>query len=271
MSRWNALGIALLLWPVAAAAQLPVPDCPIPFLSCGGGGVGGLNAFFWGSVWPALKIAFVGIALCCFVYYSVQLMLARSEESTINEAKSAYEMAIFGCALVALTAAIVEAFAPSGNPNDLVRPAPLINAVNQAIFFFKAALAGIVIMRLTIQGVRLILLEGQSQGETDKQKKQFFNGVFGVAAILLSNALVAALYPGANSGILAVELVGMANFLLELIGALAVVSIIIAGAMLIISVDESLKDRAKKVISCTMIAIVVVLCAYVLVNFFLAL
>ena len=271
MSRRQAIGLALLLWPALAAAQLPVPNCPIPFLSCGGGGVAGLNAFFWGSVWPSLKVGFVGVALCCFLYYSVQLMMAKSEESNINEAKSAYEMAIFGCAVVILTAAIVESFAPSGNPNDLVRPAPLITAVNAVIFFMKLVLGAIVLIRLTIQGIRLILLEGQSQGETDKQKKQFFNGIFGVAAILLANALVAALYPGANSGILAIELVGMANFLLVLMGGFAVITIIIAGFMLILSVDESLKDRAKKVISGTVIALTVVLCAYVLVNFFLAL
>lgn len=270
MSRLARITALALLWPATAAAQLPVPDCPIPFLSCGGG-VAGVQAFYWGSVWPSLKVAFVGIALCCFVYYSIQLMLARSEESTINEAKSAYEMAIFGCAIVMLTAAIVDSFAPSGNPDDLVRPDPLLLAVNQVIFFMKVVLAGIVIFRITVQGIRLILLEGQSQGETDKQKKQFFNSVFGVAVILLANALVAALYPGANSGILAIEIVGMANFLLSLVGGLAVIAMVVAGIMLVVSVDESLKDRAKKIIATTVIAVVVVICSFVLVNFFLAL
>lgn len=262
--------VALLALPMAVSAQFPVPPCPIAVLPCGGGGVEGANLYFWGTMFPILRIAFIGIALVSFVYYAVQLMFARQEESAISEAKSAYEMAIFGCGVVMLTTIIVETFTP-GTPDEFIKDAPLRTGLGQVILFLKLALSVVVLMRITIQGVRLILLEGQAEGELDKQKKQFFNGIVGVGAILLANSMVNAVIPGANSAIIGVEMVGLANFLLALAGGLATVAVIVAGFMLILSIDEALKDRAKKTISGAIIALVVILCAYVLVNYFLAL
>lgn len=272
MSRFLRATLALILLavPTAGAAQFPVSPCPIPVLPCGGGGVEGVNLYFWGTAFPILRVLFIGIALISFVYYSIQLMLARQEESAITEAKSAYEMAIFGCAIVMLTTIIVDTFTP-GTPGQFIKEAPLRTGIGQVILFIKLALSTIVLLRITIQGVRLILLEGQAEGELDKQKKQFFNGIVGVGAILLANSMVNAVIPGANSAIIGVEMVGLANFLLQLAGGLTTVAIIAAGFMLIVSVDESLQERAKKTITGAIIALVVILCAYVLVNYFLAL
>ncbi|TSC78983.1 MAG: hypothetical protein G01um101425_829 [Candidatus Peregrinibacteria bacterium Gr01-1014_25] len=262
--------LGLLILPEPAAAYIPVPNCLLPFLPCGDGGVEGLNAYFWNTAFPFLRVSFVGIALLMFVYYGIQLMLARQQESVQSEAKSAYEMAIFGCVLVMLASMIVETFTP-GIPGAFIKPEPLITGLTAVIFYFKAALTAVVIMRITIQGVRLVLLEGQAEGEMEKQKKQFFNSLLGVGLVLLANAIVAAAYPGARSGILATEIVGFANFLLVLAGGAAVLAFIAAGVMMIVSFDESLKDRAKKTMFTTVLAIVVILTSYVLVNYFLAL
>ena len=273
MSRVLRIGIvvALLALPAAAAAQFPVPPCPVANLPCGGGGVEGAVAYFWGFMFPIMRIIFIGIALISFFYYSVQLLLSRQEESAISEAKSAYEMAIFGCGIVMLTTLLVETFTP-GIPGPFVKDAPLKTGLGQVILYLKLALAAVVLMRITIQAVRLILLEGQAEGELEKQKKQFMNGLFGVAAILLANSLVSAAFPGAaGAAILATELVGIANFLLQLAGVAAVIAVIVGGFMLIISVDEGLKDKAKKTIQSAIIGLVVIMCAYVIVNYFLAL
>lgn len=267
----TSLGLAvLLIIPMGAAAQFPVPPCPLSFLPCGSGGVVGANAYFWGTFFPMMRIAFIGIALLSFLYYSIQLLLARQEESVVAEAKSAYEMAITGCAVIMLTTLIVEAFAPASG-GEIIRAGPLQTGLGMVVTFIKMALATVVFLRITIQGVRLILLQGQGEGETEKQKKQLLNGLFGVAAILLANALVNAMFPGAGTPIIGVELVGMANFVLTLAGMAAVVAVIVAGVMLLVSVDEGLKDRAKKTISGAIIGIVIILSSFAIVNYFLAL
>ena len=61
---------------------------------------------------------------------------------------------------------------------------------------------------------------------------------------------------------------GIINFTLTLIGALAVFTIIIAGIMLVLSVDEGLKDRAKKAIVVAVVGLIVALLSYILVRFF---
>jgi hypothetical protein len=49
------------------------------------------------------------------------------------------------------------------------------------------------------------------------------------------------------------------------------VAVIVAGVMLLVSVDEGLKDRAKKTISGAIIGIVIILSSFAIVNYFLAL
>jgi len=272
MRRYLLLATGLLAFaPASALAYIPVDPCPIPLpIPCGAGGVDGGVAYFWATIFPAARIVFVGVALIAFFYYGIQLLLARHEEQTIAEAKGAYEMAIFGCATVALASVIVEAFTP-GFSATVTNPAPLVAGIGQVILYFKILLATVVIMRITIQGVRLIVLEGQAQGEMDKQKKQFLNGLLGVAVVLLANALVSAVFPGAGSATLAVEIRGIANFLLTITGAAAVLACLGAGVMLLVSVDESLKDKAKKTISGSVIALAVIFASFVIVNFFLGL
>lgn len=226
-----------------------------------------MQLYFWTIIFPAVRIAFVGIALLSFFYYGVQLLLARHEDSAQTEAKNAYEMAITGCAVIMMVTILVDTFSPVTGVN----PAPLGGALLNIIAYFKYILATVVTLRIVVQGVRLIALQGQGEGELEKQKKQFFNGLIGIAVILLANALVASFFPGAGTAVIAAETVGIANFLLTIGGALSLVTIIAAGGMLILSVDETWKDRAKKTISGTVIALVVMLSAYVLVTYFLAL
>jgi len=65
-----------------------------------------------------------------------------------------------------------------------------------------------------------------------------------------------------------VELAGIARFLLTIFGALAVIGILAAGVMLIVSVDESLKDKAKKLVIACMIALVIVIASYGIIDTF---
>ena len=99
-----------------------------------------------------------------------------------------------------------------------------------------------------------------------------------------ANAIVAAAYPdsipsvivafsgrGGSPLTIVAQLVGLANFLLTFLGVLVVVLMVAAGIMLIVSVDEGLKDKAKTVVKTSIITLAVVLCSYVIVNAFITL
>lgn len=80
--------------------------------------------------------------------------------------------------------------------------------------------------------------------------------------MLLINPLLEALVPGARAGVINEEMIGIANFMLTIFGLMAVTAVVIAGIMLVVSINESLKDTAKTVIRVTVIATAVVIAAY---------
>jgi len=253
----------LLPWPVYAQLN----PCPIPLLPCGGGGAAGASSYVADTIFPALRIGFVTLGLAYFFYYAVVLLLSGNQEESSKDIKQAYETAIYGAAFVSLATFIVESF---NDPTNIINPTPIETGISNVIFWMKLILAVVATAHITIQAFRLILLEAR-EGEAEKVKRRFLEGLLGVGMILLANPVVEAIEPGARSAILAEEVRGAANYILELFAALIVVSFLAAGAMLILSVNEDLKEKAKKVMKNAVIATVVVLVAYVLVNFFLSL
>lgn len=252
------------------AIQQGVSNATTYGIPTGGGGVAGLQAFLIGSVFPMFQTVFLGLALVMLFWYAFQLLLESGEEATVTEAKQAYEYAIFGGAVVAFASLIVASFGvgPGAAGSTLVNPGPITTAIIQVIIYLKAMVSALVTVAIFIQGFRLIALQG-AEGEMEKQKKQFFYTLVGVAMILLAEVVITAMQPPAGSGILSAEIAGVASFLLAIFGLMAVIAIVIGGVMLVLSVDESLKDRAKTIIRGAVIAIVVVLASYSLVTYVL--
>ena len=236
----------------------------------GGGGVAGLQAFIISTIFPMFQTLFLALALIMLFWYAMQLLLESGEETTVTEAKQSYEYAIFGGAVVAFASVVVGSFGvgPGAAGTTLVTPGPITSAIIQFIIYLKATVSALVTVAIFIQGFRLIALQG-SEGEMEKQKKQFFYTLVGVAMILLAEVVITAMQPPAGSGILSDEIAGIASFVLAIFGLMAVIAIVTGGGMLVMSVDESMKDRAKNIIRGAVIAIVVVLASYSLVTYVL--
>lgn len=275
------------------AAILPIPanalSIPINFCGIGGfgcrnvSGVSGLTGYFGGIFVNGLGVTFVAVAIAMFFYYAAQLIAGSNEESTVTESKMAYAHAITGGAIVSLAGTIVRAFTPGviGPGGALVNRAPLEAGFWNVIDYFRLIIGTALIVNTVYQGIRLIM----AQGDEDIQavRKRLLYGFVGVAIVLLANALVIAAYPqtipaspilglngqGGDPLTIVDELVGLANFFLTFLGVLAVVLIVAAGIMLIVSIDEGLKDKAKTVVKTSIITLAVVLCSYVIVNMFI--
>lgn len=259
------LGLALVPAPILAAT--PITGCGFaPGLPCASGGAAGAMGIIAGTIIPGLRYIFYGVALAFFFYYAVRLVLESEDESTINETKTAYGYAIAGAVMVSLMDNIISAVGPGFASSTLVNAAPVNDGINNVVFFMRLMVAVAVTGMIVYQGFRMILLQGQ-ESEMEQQKKKFFNSLLGVVIIQLAFAVVNAFFPGSGSSALAVEIVGIINFLLELTGALAVLGFVVAGAMMVLSTDEGLKDRAKKAIFTTIITLVLVLVSFVIVRF----
>ncbi len=262
-----------ILVPCAAFAQdviLPsVPQmvpCPVPIIPCGSGGAAGASAYLWGSIFPAARIMFIATAILMFLLYALKLLFDPESSDTVSSTKLAYGYAITACAVVGIATFIVEAVGQDARAT-IVNAAPINAGIGNIILYMRLVVATLVTVFILIQGVRLIMKQG-SEDEFKNAQTQFLHAVMGVAVILLANILASAFLPGSGSVLLANEIVGIINFTLTLIGALAVLTIIIAGIMLVLSIDEGLKDRAKSAIVVAVVGLIIALLSYVIVRFF---
>ncbi len=249
-------------------AHAQINPCPFTNLPCAVGGAAGASAYLQTVAFPAMRVVFVAGALANFFFYAFRMLYQSNDEEATKTAKGGYEQAIYGCAYMSLASFFVDAFGSSAQ-GTLVNVEPLNQAYVNVILYIKLILAALVTVVIVITAFRLVLV--QDDGEKDKAKKRLTSCFVGVAVITIANVLVAGFSPDAGTAVLGEEIVGVANFLLTLFGALAVFWFIAAGIMLVVSIDEGQKDAAKKGMSTAVVAIAVVVSCYVLLNFFLSL
>lgn len=261
---------ACALLPGAAGAASPLGNfCPIPALPCVFGGAQGLNNMATTVLFPSLRILFIGILILFFAMYAFRLLMEGDNPETINETKSAYAYGITGAVIVSICTYLAEGFGRSAS-QTIVNPMPVVGVVGNIVTYMRMMLGVAVTALIVVQGIRLILLQGE-QSEMEAQKKRFFHGLLGVAVVLLADSIIAAVQPGNYSQILNVQIVGIINYILTLLGAMCILAIIVGGLFLVFSVQEGLVDRAKKSIFTAVIALIVVLCSWAIVNFVLGL
>jgi len=201
--------------------------------------------------------AFIGILAAILVYYGFRLIMDADNDSTTNEVKAAYGHAIAGSIAVGAAGLLAETFASTSDTGAVfIIPGPAIGAAQNVILSFKGILYAALVFNLSFQGIRLVMHQDESQAE--KAKKQFLYGIFGAVVVILADALVSA-FVGRNVLIISAQTTGIVEFLLTILGALAVLGIFIAGIFLVLSVDESLKDRAKKSILASIVVLAVVI------------
>lgn len=266
---------ALALLPTGVDAQVNLPTvpvtnpCPVPFIPCGlqfGTGAAGAGNYIWDSLFPAARILFIATAILMFTQYGLKLLFDPDSAETISSTKLAYGYGIVACTIVGIATLIVDAVGQSAR-STLVNDNPIYEGIGNIVLYMRLVVATLVTVFLLIQGIRLIMKQG-SEEEFKNAQAQFIHAIMGIAVILLANILVSAFMPGSGSVILAAEIVGIINFVLTILGVLAVITIIIAGIMLVISVDEGLKDRAKKAIFVAVVGLIVAILSYILVRFF---
>jgi hypothetical protein len=264
---------ALALLPAGVDAQVTLPSvpvtnpCPVPFIPCGGGGAAGAGAYIWNNLFPAARILFIATAILQFTQYGLKLLFDPDSADTVSSTKLAYGYGIIACTIVGIATFIVDAVGQSARAT-LVNDAPIYAGIGNIVLYMRLVVATLVTVFILIQGIRLIVKQG-SEEEFKNAQTQFIHCIMGIGVILLANILVSAFLPGSGSVLLAAEIVGIINFILTMLGVLAVISIIVAGILLVISVDESLKDRAKKAITVAVIGLIVAILSYIMVRFFI--
>ncbi len=249
----TGLSAILMALPQFAAAYAFCPSAVT------GGGVA-LCQFIEDHIIVQAMVAFWGVAAVFITYYAARLVIEAYEEKTMSETIVTFIQVFIGFVVIALAAAFANSFAFSLTPINL---GPGIASV--ASFIITAA-SGVFVLMVVIAGMRMITTQGD-QGAFQKWTKVLVYNCIGVVIMFVAYFIVHAV-SDIDPGLLVEEMRGLVLFLLTIIGFACVAALIIAGIFLIISIDESYRDRAKKIVIGTLITLAIVIIIYTLIYFF---
>lgn len=254
---FTLLGIALLLIPEASFAN----DITLPGGSgTANGGAGGLANYLagWTSTFASSSL-FTGFLALMLIIYAARMIFFAHSENEKTESKSAYVYAILGAIVVSVASVIAQAVSHS-NGQTIIDSSKLTSPMNSILTIVAGLLYGALIANIAAQGMRMVSAHGD-QGTIDKARKRLVGGFIGAVIVLLATAIKDAVW-GKDMSPLTQELVGLAQFLLAFVGAGSVIAIIVGGFFLVISYDDSYKEKAKTAIKTGVISLIVVLLSY---------
>lgn len=257
-------------WKLALCnAGNPILRCLLGFP----GGAAGLSLYAYQRIISAFEVLYVGVSGIVLLIAMANMLIFSTDETHVGQGRMAFVYVMVGGAIVSLSRLIVQAFSPTTTGVLIVNNPPINTAVASVVLFIKLLLSIALLTNIAVQAARFIASQGE-QDAMEKAKQRLIAGFIGVALVLLANIIVLNLNPtlaGASINNIGAEIAGISNYLITIVGFGAVVSIIIAGILLIVSVDESLRDRAKTFIKAGVISVLVCLIAYALVFSFILL
>lgn len=291
--------IGALLLGIAAAV---VPDMVMAQFYGGPGIVGGISAaqsvggVTGNNVRTVILnlllavLLFMGLAaVVVIVIAGIMLVTSLGDEGAKDKAKKIITYALAGLVVIALAAAIVTVIINATGGTSIFGPVPdlgtgtdirsVVLNILLAILLFMGLAAVVVIV---IAGIYLVTSLGEETAK-DKAKKIITYAIAGLIVIALASAIVLFIINatggssifgpvpdlGATGGTdirstVRSILLGILSFM----ALIAVVMIVIAGIILVVSGgDETQKDRAKRIIFYTIIGLIVILLARAIVGF----
>ena len=229
----------------------------VPEAGFAGAGAQALAAFIALHIISNGRVTFEGVAVVCVFYFGFRMILEAYKEEAFTNAQNSFIYAAAGFMIIAISQAFVNAFYAQSAGAD---PSVLNDGINSVTSFILTVMSGVMVLMVTIDGLRMIASQGDASERTRIIKLLIMHCI-GVAISLLAFAIVHAVADN-DAGLLVEEMKGLILFLLTIMGTLCVVALITAGVFLVISIDESLKDRAKKVVIGTLTVLAFVLVSY---------
>jgi Type IV secretion system pilin len=250
---------------MALSVQQVTPDpCIIGGLKCGDpfAEVGAIITSTW------LYGIFGIVLFLMLIVYGVILIINSRNDSAQADAISSYVNAFIGTLLAASSSFIAGLVIDGGarrNPDLLnwtMFSAATTDVLAEVYAFIKAIVIGLFILNLFVNGVRLIV--STDDGEAQAAWKGLTRAVIGAIIVLVAFPIINAVVPGSTPTGAITTIKEISQFLITFVGGLAVVGLVAAGVMYVVSIDEGLKERANKLIITCIITLIVVAAAYAL-------
>lgn len=219
------------------------------------------------------------VGVLAIVVAGFYLLLSFGNDSSKDTAKKIILYTLIGILVVNLAEAIVSLFVGLGDGNiqsDL--PQKVCSIMVQAVSY----VALLATLAIVVAGFYLLLGFGSEDSKSTAQRIIVY-AIAGILVITFAAAIVnfafmlsggsagsTCIASGSGSGDLRSLLIGMMNFALGFLALLAVIAIVVAGFMLVLSFgSEEARDRAKRIVLYTILGLLAVFFARMIVSFFL--
>ncbi|MBI4995224.1 hypothetical protein HZC21_06360 [Candidatus Peregrinibacteria bacterium] len=282
------------LYQASAQSLLPIP----PQL-CGEGGFPcpeGTKAeemakSLAGKVIDNVRYIVGAVAIFMIIISGIKLVMNSGDEEVFKKQVTNIFYGIIGLFLIMLAGDIASIFEVDRggflkDPNVTVQKSRLFSrTVEIIITFIKYIIGGVAVLFTARNGLRLVLLGGNEE-EAAKDKKNLYYSAIGLIVILIANTVVNKVFfkidtsqypgiepvrPGVDPKAFAKEVAGMTNLVAAITGPIALLSLVAGGLMYILAGGEDEKiNKAKKVITWSLIGIIIIYGAFAIVSTFVA-
>lgn len=284
---------------------LPNPEAygDIPAPATGGTAQQKFAQLVWGVI-QNVRFIIGAVAIAMIVYAGFRLVTGWGKEDVYTQQKNNIFYAIVGLAVVGLAGEGANIFQvacpeslpgqpkppciPGGflaDPNALIRTALLFDQRTQIVItFIKYLIGAVAILMIIRSGFRMITM-GQSEEKISLDKKNLAYGALGLGLIIIADTIISQVlykvdlskYPGVEGAEPAFsaergveEIVGFTNFVVSLVGPVAVLALLAGGVMYITAGGQEDKmERAKRIIIAALAGLIIIYGAFAIVSTFI--
>ena len=215
------------------------------------------------------------LALIMGLIYGMAIIFSRGKDESIEKQKNNFMYVFIGFIIVFISENLANIFnAEQSNTVDVINFAAANDQLRDGANYIKWLLSSVIILFMTISGLRIITAGGEEEVLT-KQKKSLTWGFIGMLAVLLADNIVNAIYVvNSPSEIIAgtpqntiTELGSIAQLILVFLGPIAIIFTIYSGFMYLTAMDnEERSQKAKKMIVGGVTGIIMIYSAFAIVN-----
>jgi len=258
----------------------------------------------WGGV-MSLRYIIGAISIAFLVYSGFRMVTGWGNDETYSQQRANLFYSAIGLAIVGLAGEISNIFAvscpppvagqpnvdcvPGGflkDPNAIVRTSTLFEQRTQIIITFIKYMAGsVAVLEIIISGMRMITM-GSNEEKMEQDKKNLIFGVLGLILIIIADTAINKVlytidktrYPGVGGAEPAInfqqgvaEVIGFTNFIVSIIGPLAIAALLGGGILYMVSRDNQENvDKAKRIVTAALVGLIIIYGAFAIVNTFIA-
>lgn len=258
----------------------------------------------WGII-QNVRYIIGAVAIAMLVWAGFKMVTGWGKEDVYTEQRANIFFAVIGLTAVGLAGELANVFSvtcppavagqptapcvPGGflkDPNAIVRTSTLFDQRVQIIItFIKYFVGAVTVLMITRNGLRMLTM-GAAEDKMALDKKNLAYSILGLGLIIIADQAVNQVlykidktkYPGvggAQPSIDAVqgvqEIVGFTNFVVSIVGPIAIAMLFAGGVMYMLSRgDDDKTGTAKRLITATLIGLIIIYGAFAIVNTFIA-